>query len=306
MTHDGPSIRRKLRVLVTYSEKGQNMHQDCPAGSFTSKVFSSACTIADIVLRKMRHRHEESEFSTMRFSCLLAMLFLSTPHAYAQNGATSPNAVKTDRVLFLGNSITLHGPSESIGWTGNWGMAASAADKDYVHLVTQSLSQQYASASTANGPQTPQIKIENIADFERQYTDYPVEEKLQDFLRFKPDLVIVAIGENVPDLFSEESKTQFYGSVTKLLRTIQANGNPTIVVRSCFWPNADKDAILKRATTDVSGIFVDISALSKDDSNFARSERKIEHSGVAAHPGDNGMRAIANAIIDAIKKNKTQ
>ncbi len=44
-------------------------------------------------------------------------------------------AKKGPRVLFVGNSITLHGPRPQIGWTNNWGMAASARDKDYVHLL---------------------------------------------------------------------------------------------------------------------------------------------------------------------------
>ena len=39
------------------------------------------------------------------------------------------------RVLFVGNSITLHGVSPSIGWHGEWGMAASEKAKDYVHLM---------------------------------------------------------------------------------------------------------------------------------------------------------------------------
>ena len=43
------------------------------------------------------------------------------------------------KVLFVGNSITLHGPKADIDWHGNWGMAATSADKDYVHLVTKAL-----------------------------------------------------------------------------------------------------------------------------------------------------------------------
>ncbi|MCA9021036.1 MAG: SGNH/GDSL hydrolase family protein, partial [Planctomycetaceae bacterium] len=59
------------------------------------------------------------------------------------------------KILFLGNSITLHGPSKKIGWEGNWGMAASSLDKDYVHIVTDSFTK-----SSGNKPQT---MVKNIA-----------------------------------------------------------------------------------------------------------------------------------------------
>ncbi|QDU52926.1 SGNH/GDSL hydrolase family protein [Gimesia panareensis] len=198
------------------------------------------------------------------------------------------------RVLFLGNSITLHAPAPKIGWKGNWGMAASCAEKDYVHLVTQAL--------TKSQGQPPKTLVKNIAAFERNYASYNLNESLKDAFSFKPDLVIVAIGENVPQLKSDEEKASFKASVDELLKLVQSESQPTIIVRSSFWPNPAKDSALKAACQQAGGTFVDISALSKNEANYARSERKFEHAGVAAHPGDRGMQAIADAIVKSLPK----
>lgn len=222
------------------------------------------------------------------------------PHPAPGTDRAESTAVKKDSILFLGNSITRHGPAESIGWTGNWGMAASAEDKDYAHLVVQALSE-----PAANGGAVPAFRAVNVADFERQYAEYPVEKNLLEYIDFAPDLLILAIGENVPALHSEQSETQFYNSVVSLLKAFQKKGNPTIVVRSCFWPCPKKDAALKRAASAVGAIFVDISGLAKDEANYARSERRFSHAGVAAHPGDRGMKAIADAIVDAVRATET-
>jgi len=220
------------------------------------------------------------------FSALLLAPFCA---ALRQEGKLRPE-VKVDRVLFLGNSITRHGPAPKIGWNDDWGMAASALEKDYVHLVAAGL------AELAG--KKPEVKVANVADFERNLATYDVDSKLKAEFDFKPTLVIVAIGENVPALGTEEAKTQFRAGLKKLLGSVKG---ATIVVRSSFWADKTKDELLKEACLAAGGTFVDIGALGKDESNYARAERKFEHAGVAAHPGDKGMKAIAEAILGALR-----
>jgi hypothetical protein len=207
-----------------------------------------------------------------------------------------PAAIR--KILFLGNSITLHGPKPDIGWTGNWGMAASSEDKDYVHLVTNALAKQTGS--------TPQIMVKNIADFERNYATYNVDLQMKEFFTFDPDLVVLAIGENVPALGSEDAKAQFKSGVMDILRCALAKRHPLVVVRSCFWADAAKDQALSQACQEAGGIFVNAGPLGRDASNAARSERPFTHDGVAGHPGDKGMKAIADTIVEAVLNSTTK
>lgn len=196
------------------------------------------------------------------------------------------------KVLFLGNSITKHGPKKDIDWSGNWGMAATSEANDYVHLVTKALTEKAGAA--------PEVMVKNIADFERAYAGYDIAAKLKDAIEFKADLIILAIGENVPALRAAEDKAKLQASVTALLKALKADRKPTILVRSCFWANAAKDEALQQACTEVGGIYANISNLGKDEANYGRSERPYKHAGVANHPGDKGMAAIAAALVKAL------
>ncbi len=235
-----------------------------------------------------------SQFSIfiLRYRAIAAVLaiFLTVSGAPADEPKTTASF---QRILFLGNSITKHGPKKDIGWSGNWGMAATAEKNDFVHLVTDAL--------TKAGDKPCETMIRNISGFERDYADYDLKPLLEEALEFDPDLVILAIGENVPKLESSEDSAQFARHTQKWLEELKTDDGPVIVVRSCFWANEARDEALRKVCDEVGGIFVDIGELGAEESNYARSEREIDHKGVAAHPGDKGMQAIADAIIRALK-----
>ncbi|MEA1950983.1 MAG: SGNH/GDSL hydrolase family protein [Planctomycetota bacterium] len=223
-------------------------------------------------------------------SILYGLFGLTANTLAAEKG--KPAERKISRILFLGNSITKHGPAPHIGWTGDWGMAASALDKDYVHVVARSLADKNGKA--------PEVMAVSIAAFERKFGDYEVAKNLNKALEFKPDTIVMAIGENVSPLKTKQSQAIFKSRLLKLLAAFRADNNPAIIIRSSFWPDKVQDDIFKQCAMEVGGTYVDISSLCKDESNYARSERDYKHAGVAAHPGDKGMKAIAEAILKAM------
>ena len=220
-----------------------------------------------------------------RLLLVFAALLSFTAKASAQ--------AQPQKILFVGNSITKHGPKADIDWHGNWGMAATSEDKDYVHVVTKALA--------AKQGITPMIMVKNVADFERNHVGYDIAGKYADAAAFKADLVILCIGENVAALKTPEARAKYQEQVAALLKTLKANPKAQVIVRSSFWPSEAKDGAMRLACEAVGGTFVDISTLAKDERNYARSERPYKHAGVANHPGDRGMAAIAEAIVKAVK-----
>ena len=244
------------------------------------------------IVRSIRNIPVKATLFSITFlflACLMGLRGIDTPIPVPMIG-TLPAA----KVLFLGNSITLHGPAPEIGWTGNWGMAASSVEKDYVSLLTAELARVSGTI--------PRTMVRNVADFERGYDTYDASLALKAELEFRANIVIVAIGENVSEPATQEARKQLAEALARLLITLKKHGQPAVFVRSCFWPSAVKDEILRMASAEADASFVDISDLGRDESNAARSERKIAHTGVGGHPGDKGMRAIADAVFAAIQK----
>lgn len=247
-------------------------------------------------------RRNRLRYSLILCIVVVAILGLVVEDLPAMAQSSSANAdtdlkvgtLRVGKILFLGNSITLHEPAPKIGWTGNWGMAASARERDYVHLLIDRISKSAGGA--------PKVMIRNIADFERQLTDFNIRKTLKEELAFEASVIILAIGENSSSPKTDEGRKQFSKAVSDLLSELKHQGNPTIFVRSQFWPETEKDRLLKKACIDAGGIFVDMGKLGNVPVHLAGSERHIEHSGVAGHPGDRGMAAIADELWKAMKQ----
>jgi hypothetical protein len=228
--------------------------------------------------------------SWRRFSMVVALCLLVGGRP--ADAAVSMGSLDVSRILFLGNSITYHPALPSIGWYNNWGMAASAEDKDYVHVLTTAIS--------ALAGATPQVMVKNIFTFEDNYTGYDIPSSLAAELAFEPTVLVLAIGENVT-LSSTADINNYAAACTDLLETFKASSGPVIFTRSCFWGNATKDAVMQAVTAAAGGTYVDIGALGLDPLNYAYSEPTYASNNVInGHPGDRGMAAIADAMLTSM------
>jgi hypothetical protein len=71
-------------------------------------------------------------------------------------------------------------------------------------------------------------------------------------------------------------------------------------VRSSFWADPAKDEVLRKACQEADAIFVNAGPIGREAANVARSERSFMDDGVASHPGDQGMKALADVIVQAV------
>lgn len=190
------------------------------------------------------------------------------------------------RVAFLGNSITRHEEKADIGWHRNWGMAASAMEKDYVHLLAAKIDKIKPAAYC----------ISQAAIWECEYKNGSKLMPEFDAAReFGADILIVKLGANCPrDAFDE---TVFKKEFETLLAYHNPRGNAKIIVAGDFYHHP-ANAAAEAFAAENGHPFVMLEDLS-DDAQM-RAYGLFEHGGVAGHPGDRGMEAIAERIWDKL------
>jgi alpha-N-arabinofuranosidase len=195
-----------------------------------------------------------------------------------------------EKILIIGNSISRHHVKPSIGWTTHWGMAASAKEKDYVHILMSELDRRYP----AHKHTYEIIRLKNEAKMTG----------VEHLLNKKADLVIIQHGENFRGQNTVEELVKPYEQVIAQLKQHVTSNIICVGAWSLNGPRAKERSDLLRQGAENQGVqYVDISGVaSKANSAWADPKFKACTNGVKWHPSDKGMRLIAEAILKLAKR----
>lgn len=113
------------------------------------------------------------------------------------------------------------------------------------------------------------------------------------------------VGENASNL------TTFQDDYEELVKYVKNNvRNARIILVGDFWTNVEQEKMKKMVAKTLQIPYADLSAIQNDNTYQAGLgtmvegadgvQHKIEHEGVAGHPGDKGMKWIAERIFDCL------
>lgn len=201
------------------------------------------------------------------------------------------------KVLIVGNSITRHASKADIGWHGDWGMAASCADNDYVHILHRKLTEHFGAVSIC----VAQAGAWEMSEHAKK------EEKLIECYKpaaqFEADILIIRIGENVD--MSKTSISELAEDFGQMIRFFGgARECSKVIVTGQFWESPEREEAVMLAARRHGYYFVPLSDLGMNEKMTAMG--LFEHAGVAGHPGDLGMHCIAQRIMNKIKEIYTE
>lgn len=189
----------------------------------------------------------------------------------------------SQKILILGNSITYSPPNQALQWEGNWGMAATSAENDYVHRFT-------AEIKRLNNNNT--VKVKNISKFETDFDTYNLSENLQEELAYNPDVLIIRIGENVTRTNDEALFDQKYQDLVAFFKS--KNPSLKVVGVGSVWPWRE----LANRVMQKHSLFIPME-INYDTSNYAFGQ--FPNYEVQTHPSDKGMAVIADYLFLQIK-----
>ena len=196
------------------------------------------------------------------------------------------------KVAIFGNSLTKN--------TGGIGMCATDQYHDYYHYVTE-----YIKSKNQNVQINDRL---NIAEWESATNtndrNAVFERLIKPVLSADTDLVILQVTDNV----NTDAKKATYANDTKELLKNILSVSPKVTI---FWivgwfASQDLIDIVKKACSDVGATEINIKDLNTVENQGKMGETitgidgttwQVTNPGAAAHPGNAGMKAIADRVI---------
>jgi len=220
----------------------------------------------------------------MKISAIFVLMALSV--VSCKKDKSTIRTPKFKNIVILGNSITFSAPDLNGEWKGSWGMAASAADSDYVHLLT---------ARFKLVDSNCKVTARNITGFEKDYVNFNFDGNLKDLRDSVPDLLILRIGENVqPSTYNAETFKARYIALIDYF--IAKNGKLSVLGVGPLWNAYLVEPVMKGQP------YVSLARINQDKSNTAYG--LFTDPGIQIHPNNKGMRAISDAIWSGLEKLK--
>jgi len=233
------------------------------------------------------------------FQTTSAMITLFPNFDRIAGGAIRTINTVANNILIFGNSITKH-PITSYWW-GEYGMAASCRENDFLHRL-QSKIRQYNPLCFVSSASDSATTVNSVL-WEKNHSTYDLSLFDSNFTT-APEIVIIRLGENVTDVVNLGT------SLATLYDYIKTKAPYCrVIVSGMYWGDSAKEVVLSAFASSKSLSFVQLSHLNTPENNSTigaivkgddGQDHAIDWAAVAAHPGDLGMEAIANALFNII------
>jgi hypothetical protein len=210
-----------------------------------------------------------------------------------KSAAVKAKPANSYRILFMGNSITRHGPSKKLKWNYTAGMAASSEATDYVHQFVDKVAKALPAKIVepvflAHGGGV-------VSSFVGRATDMG---------SLQPDVVVIQLGENDRAAMGPEKFKAVYSQLVQEIKSITPR--PLIICTGVWSPNKGgsyggwaktrEDAIMS-ITKAEKVLFAPVIGGAQNPAFKGFGQ----HSGVQWHPNDAGMTFYANSIFSQWK-----
>ncbi len=231
-----------------------------------------------------------------RIALVLAFVFALCLCVCAQEETQQKNI----SIMVIGNSITAHAPSENLGWTGDWGMAASCEENDYVGVMKRMFAEEFPEWNatwTKGGIYGVEKSIDTRTD-----KDYATIFKATfgaTMANVNPDVVVFQFGDNVSS-YNKKAYCEMYRQLADYCRGI--NPEMVIVFSKPYYGSPDDPR--GRATQEIAVekqvCYTSLCELNLVV-NWAKSEDFWTNEAILSHPGDKGMEEIAKKFYPFIR-----